>query len=82
MERKTRTREGLVVGDRMQKTRIVEVLRLFRHPRFQKVIRKRVRYAVHDEKNETKVGDKVRILETRALSRTKHWRIIQVMRQE
>ena len=74
-----RTREGVVLKDRVEKTRIVAVTRLFRHTRFQKVIRKRVKYVVHDEKNESHLGDRVRIIESRPLSRTKRWRMIAVV---
>lgn len=73
---KPRTREGVVLKDQMPKTRIVAVTRLFRDNRFQKVIKKRVKYAVHDEKNESHAGDRVRIIETRPLSGTKRWRMI------
>jgi small subunit ribosomal protein S17 len=72
----SQAREGIVLKDRMAKTRIVTVTRLFRDPRFQKVIKKRVKYTVHDEKNESHVGDRVRIIETPPLSRTKRWRMI------
>ena len=71
-----RTREGTVLKDRMAKTRIVAVTRLFRDPRFHKVIKRQVKYAVHDEKNESHVGDRVRIIESRPLSRTKRWRVV------
>lgn len=74
-----RTREGVVVKDKMQKTRIVAVTRLFREPRFQKVVKRRVKYAVHDEKNESHVGDRVRIIEARPLSRTKRWRMVELV---
>lgn len=76
-----RTREGVVLKDKMEKTRIVGVMRLFRDPRFQKVLRRRVKYAVHDEKNESKLGDRVEIVETRPLSRTKRWRMIKVLQR-
>ena len=76
-----RTREGIVLKDKMDQTRIVVVTRLFRHPRFQKVIKKRVKYAVHDAKNETHVGDRVRILGARPFSGTKHWRIIELIKK-
>lgn len=72
-----RVREGVVLKDKMDKTRIVAVSRLYREPRFQKVIRKRVKYAVHDEKNESHVGDRIRIIETRPFSKTKRWRMIE-----
>lgn len=73
---KPRSREGVVLKDRMAKTRIVVVTRLFRDLRFQKVIKKRVKYAVHDEKNESHVGDRIRMIETRPLSGTKRWKMI------
>ena len=74
-----RTREGIVLKDKMVKTRIVAVTRLYREPRFQKVIRKRVKYAVHDEKNESHVGDRIRIIETRPFSKTKRWRMVELV---
>lgn len=74
-----RTREGVVIQDKTAKTRVVTITRLFREPRFQKVVRKRVKYAVHDEKNESHLGDRVRIIETRPISKTKRWRMIGVV---
>lgn len=74
-----RMREGVVLKDQMDKTRIVAVTRLYRDPRFQKVIQKRVKYAVHDEKNESHVGDRIRMVESRPLSRTKRWRMIELL---
>ncbi len=74
-----RTREGLVLKDGTAKTRIVVVTRLVREARFQKVTRRRVKYAVHDEKNESHTGDQVRIIETRPISRTKRWKVVEVL---
>jgi small subunit ribosomal protein S17 len=74
-----RIREGIVASDKMQKTIIVEVTRLMRHPQFNKVIRQKIRYAAHDEKNEAKIGDKVQIVETRPLSKRKRWRLVKVL---
>lgn len=74
-----RTREGIVLKDKMEKTRIVTVTRLYRDPRFQKVIRKRVKYAVHDEKNQSHVGDRIRMIESPSLSRTKRWRLVELI---
>ena len=74
-----RTREGVVLSNKMQKTAIVEVTRLVEHPQFKKIISRRVKYAVHDEKNEAKIGDKVQIIETRPLSKTKRWRLVRVL---
>ncbi len=76
-----RTREGLVISNKMQKTLIVEVTRLMEHPQFRKIVRNKVKYAVHDEKNEAKIGDKVKIIETRPLSKTKRWRLVKVLPQ-
>ena len=76
-----RTREGVVISDKMNKTIIVEVTRLIQHPQFKKVVRRRVKYAAHDEKNEAKLGSKVRIEETKPLSKTKRWRLVKVIGQ-
>lgn len=76
-----RVREGVVISDKMNKTIIVEVTRLIQHPQFKKVVRRRVKYAAHDEKNEAKLGSKVRIEETKPLSKTKRWRLIKVIGQ-
>ncbi len=66
---------GVVVSDKMDKSRVVEVRRPVRHELYKKYLRKRSRFVVHDEDNATKVGDKVRIVETRPLSKRKRWRI-------
>ena len=76
-----RTREGVVSSNRMQKTIIVEVTRLEQHPQFKKTIKRKVKYSVHDEKNEAKIGDKVRIIERRPLSKTKRWSLVKVLAQ-
>lgn len=69
--------EGEVVSDKMNKTRIVAVKRLKKHPRYQKYYKLTRRFKAHDEKNEYKVGDKVVIEETRPMSKDKRWRILQ-----
>ncbi len=74
-----RVRDGVVLSNKMNKTIIVEVTRLVSHAQFKKTIKSKVKYAVHDEKNQAKIGDKVRIEETRPLSKTKRWRLVQVM---
>lgn len=76
-QRKVRT--GTVISDRMQKTVIVQVTTLKRHRLYRKTIQQRVRFKVHDEKNEAKVGDLVRIMETRPLSREKRWRLVKIV---
>jgi small subunit ribosomal protein S17 len=75
------THEGIVIKDKMQKTVIVEITRLVQHPRFKKIVRNKVRYAVHDEDEKAKLGDKVRIMQTRPLSKTKRWRLVEVLSQ-
>jgi small subunit ribosomal protein S17 len=68
-------REGVVVGDKMQKTIVVAVDRQVQHVKYKKFMRARKTYKVQDEKNECKIGDRVRIEETRPLSRDKRWRL-------
>ena len=74
-----KTKEGVVVSDAMQKTRVVRIERVYRHPRYQRVIRMSKKLMAHDEGNESKVGDRVLIEETRPLSKEKRWRIRQVL---
>jgi small subunit ribosomal protein S17 len=74
-----KTREGVVVSDAMEKTRVVQIERVFRHPRYQRVITRSKRLKAHDETNASHVGDRVLIEETRPLSRDKRWRIRQVL---
>lgn len=72
-------REGEVIAAKMTKTIIVRVQRRFAHPRFKKVVTAFKKFYVHDEKNEAKPGDRVRIAETRPLSKTKRWRLVQIV---
>jgi small subunit ribosomal protein S17 len=74
-----KTREGVVVSDAMQKTRVVRVERVYRHPRYQRVIRMSKKLKAHDEQNTSHVGDRVLIEETRPISKEKRWRIRQVL---
>jgi small subunit ribosomal protein S17 len=74
-----KSREGVVVSDAMQKTRVVKIERVFRHPRYQRVVRVSKKLKAHDEMNESKVGDRVLIEETRPMSREKRWRIRAVL---
>ena len=74
-----KTQEGVVVSDAMQKTRVVRIERVYRHPRYQRVIRMSKKLKAHDEGNESKIGDRVLIEETRPLSKEKRWRIRQVL---
>ncbi len=70
---------GTVVSDRMEKTRVVLVQRLVKHPLYQKYVRKRARYKMHDEKSACHLGDRVVIVETRPLSREKRWRLKEIL---
>ena len=72
-------RVGDVVSDRMNKTIVVRVKRRFQHPRFKKVVTAYSKFYAHDEKNEAKIGDRVRIQETRPLSKTKSWRLVEIV---
>ena len=72
-------RQGKVVSDAMEKTIVVEVSVVKAHPRYKKVVRRSVKFHAHDERSEAKVGDLVRIVETRPLSRTKRWRLVEVL---
>ena len=75
--RKSRT--GLVVSDKMDKTVVVLIETKVKHPIYKKTVTKSNRFKAHDEKNECKVGDKVLIEETRKLSRDKYWRVVEVV---
>ena len=70
-----KTRVGVVVSDKMDKSVIVEVIRTVQHPFYNKYVRRRTRFMAHDEENTCKNGDKVRIVETRPMSRRKRWRV-------
>ena len=74
-----RVEVGVVTSDKMNKTRRVEIPRLVKHPRYGKYIRRRTVCHVHDEQNESRVGDTVEIMETRPLSKTKNWRLLRVV---
>lgn len=71
---------GVVVSDRMQKTIVVQVERVVRHPVYSRVIRLYSKFKAHDEKREAKVGDRVRIVETRPLSKDKRWRLVEILK--
>ena len=76
-----RTEVGVVTSDKMNKTRRVEIPRLVKHPRYGKYIKRRTICKVHDEKNESRAGDTVEIMESRPLSKTKNWRLIRVVKK-
>jgi small subunit ribosomal protein S17 len=75
-------RVGNVVSTKMQKTIVVRVDRKFRHPIYKKVVTSSKKFYAHDEKNEARTGDTVRIEETRPLSKTKRWRLVEVIARE
>ncbi len=74
-----KVRQGYVVSDKMQKTVVVELEERFTHPLYGKVLRKSKKVKVHDERDEAAIGDLVRIMETRPLSATKHWRLVTII---
>ena len=75
--RKTRT--GLVVSDKMDKTIVVTIEDNVRHPLYKKIIKRTVKLKAHDEKNECGIGDRVSIMETRPLSKDKRWRLVEIL---
>ena len=76
-----RTAVGVVVSDKMKKTRRVEIPRLEKHPRYGKYIKRRTICYAHDEQNESHVGDTVEIMEARPMSKLKRWRMVRVVRK-
>jgi small subunit ribosomal protein S17 len=80
MERQLRKeRVGLVVSDKMDKTVTVAIERRVKHPIYGKFVKTTKKFKVHDEKNESKAGDTVKIMETRPLSKTKRWRLVEIV---
>ena len=72
-------RTGIVLSNKMQKTIVVQIRRKTRHAVYGKVIHKAKKFKVHDEKNQAQVGDRVRIVETRPLSKEKRWRLLEIL---
>ena len=70
-------RSGKVVSDRMDKTAVVSIERLVKHPTYGRYVRRRNKFKVHDEKNECRIGDVIRFMETRPLSKDKRWRFVE-----
>lgn len=80
MERKLRkTRIGLVVSDKMDKSIVVAVVRKVKHPMYGKFLKMTTKFKAHDESNTCGIGDKVLIMETRPLSKTKNWRLVEII---
>lgn len=80
IRRKIKT--GVVVSDKMQKTIVVRVERITRHPLYNKIIRRLKKFKAHDEKNSAKTGDTVKIIESRPLSKDKRWRLLEVLNKQ
>ncbi len=74
-----KTRVGIVVSDKMDKTIVVAVRDNVRHPLYNKIVKKTYKLKAHDEKNDAKIGDKVKVMETRPLSKDKRWRLVEIM---
>ena len=74
-----KTRMGKVVSDKMDKTVVVAISDNVRHPLYKKIIKRTIKLKAHDEKNECSIGDKVQVMETRPLSKDKHWRVVQII---
>jgi small subunit ribosomal protein S17 len=74
-----KVREGIVVSDKMDQTVVVAVVERVRHPRYGKTVQRTKKLYVHDEKSEAKLGDRVRVAETRPLSKLKRWRLVEIL---
>ena len=74
-----KTRVGMVVSDKMDKTVVVAIIDNVKHPLYKKSVKRTVRLKAHDEKNECRVGDRVEVMETRPLSKDKRWRVIEII---
>jgi len=79
MEKKRKTRVGRVVSNKMDKTVVVTVETLRHHPLYKKTMRRATKFKAHDEKNECRLGDTVKIIETRPLSKEKRWRVAEII---
>ena len=74
-----KTRVGKVVSDKMDKTVVVAIVDNVKHPLYKKIIKRTVKMKAHDEKNECKIGDRVKVMETRPLSKDKRWRLVEII---
>jgi small subunit ribosomal protein S17 len=74
-----KSRVGRVVSDKMDKTRVIAIERTFRHARYARVVKRTTRFKAHDERNESHVGDRVLVVETRPLSHDKRWRVKEIL---
>ena len=78
---KRKMTEGVVVSDKMDKTVVIQVQTLVKHPLYGKVMKRTKKYKIHDENNECRIGDIIRAMETRPLSKDKRWRLVEVIRK-
>ncbi|MBN1155867.1 30S ribosomal protein S17 [candidate division KSB1 bacterium] len=74
-----KTKIGIIISDKMDKSRVIAVNRLVKHPLYNKIVRKTSKFMIHDENNESHLGDKVKVMETRPLSKRKRWRLIEIL---
>ncbi|MCI5724549.1 MAG: 30S ribosomal protein S17 [Fusobacterium gastrosuis] len=81
MRNERKVREGIVVSDKMQKTIVVAIETMILHPIYKKRVKRTTKFKAHDENNVAKVGDRVRIMETRPLSKDKNWRLVEVLEE-
>lgn len=79
MRNERKVREGIVVSDKMEKTIVVAIVTMVLHPIYKKRVKKTIKFKAHDENNVAQTGDKVRIMETRPLSKDKNWRLVEVL---
>lgn len=81
MRNERKVREGIVVSDKMEKTIVVAIETMILHPIYKKRVKRTTKFKAHDENNVAKIGDKVRIMETRPLSKDKNWRLVEVLEE-
>ena len=74
-----KVREGIVTSDKMDKTAVVTVTERVRHPKYNKTLQRAKKLYVHDESNDLNIGDRVRVMETRPLSKQKRWRVVEIL---
>jgi small subunit ribosomal protein S17 len=81
-KRHRKQRIGIVISDRMNKTIVVKTERLTRDPLYNRTVKSRSKFKAHDEQGQAKIGDRVRIIETRPLSKEKRWRLVEILKKE
>ncbi|MGL5123749.1 MAG: 30S ribosomal protein S17 [Fusobacteriaceae bacterium] len=81
MRNERKLRDGVVVSDKMEKTIVVAIETMVLHPMYKKRVKKTIKFKAHDENNVAQTGDKVRIMETRPLSKDKNWRLVEVLQK-